>query len=52
VAPGIVGGVGARSADVTYRVFFTNRENSALVTACWSIQKPSTLTVCAGPSSG
>ena len=42
----------ARSATVTWPVAFTKRRNSATVTGCSSIQKPSTATSWTGRSSG
>ncbi len=49
---GYSAGSGARSGTVTYPVASTNRRNSALVTGCRSIQKPSTVTRWTGLSSG
>ena len=45
-------GSGVISATVMWLVALMNRRNSATVTGCWSIQKPPTLAVWTGLSSG
>ncbi len=51
-APGKSAGSSGRSATVWYPVASTNAAYSALVTWCGAILNPSTVTGCAGDSSG